>query len=71
MLIWSVLRTNEGPMNCYKFFGDDLKKSVPVVANGKLEAMAIAIIRDRIANMSLYDILKNRSKLRDGIKENM
>jgi hypothetical protein len=33
--------------------------------------MAISIIRDRIANLSLDDILKNRSKLRNGVKEEM
>jgi len=33
--------------------------------------MAISIIRDRIANLSLEDILKNRSKLRNGVKEEM
>lgn len=31
--------------------------------------MAVAIVRDRVANMSLNDILKNRNKLRSGIKE--
>jgi regulator of protease activity HflC (stomatin/prohibitin superfamily) len=41
------------------------------VANGKLESMAISIIRDRIANMTLNDILKNRNKLRDGMKDEM
>jgi hypothetical protein len=71
MLIWSVHRTGEGPMNCFKYFGKDLQLSVPKVANGKLEAMAVAIIRDRIANLTLSDILKNRTKLRDGIKEEM
>jgi hypothetical protein len=25
MLVWSVYRDEDGPMNCYKFFGDDLK----------------------------------------------
>lgn len=57
MLIWSVLRNNDGPMNCYKFFGDDLQETTPVNANKKLEAMSIAIIRDRVANMTLNDIL--------------
>jgi hypothetical protein len=33
--------------------------------------MAISIIRDRIANLSLDDVLKNRSKLRNGVKEEM
>jgi len=71
MLIWSILRTNDGPMNCYKFFGESLCQSVPALPNKKLEAMAVAIVRDRIANLTLSDILKNRTKLRDGIKEEM
>lgn len=71
MGLWSVYREKEGPMNCYKYFGDDLKKPTPHVANGKIEAMAVAIIRDRIANMTINDILKNRSKLRSGIKDEM
>lgn len=71
MLVWSVYRMEDGPMNCYKFFGDDLKKATPHVANGKIEAMAVAIIRDRIANLTINDILKNRSKLRGGVKEEM
>jgi len=33
--------------------------------------MCIAIIRDRIANLTLSDILKNRGKLRGGIKDEM
>ena len=58
-------------MNAYKFFGNDLKNSVPTVANSKIENMAVAIVRDRIANLTISDILKNRSKLRDGVKEEM
>lgn len=71
MLIWSVNRDMDGPFKCYKSFGDDLKQDTPKVANGKLESMAISIIRDRIANMTLNDILKNRNKLRDGMKDEM
>ena len=71
MVIWSVYREGNGPMDCYKFFGEDLKEAVPTVANRKIEAMAVAIIRDRIANLTLNDILKNRSKLRGGVKEEM
>jgi len=33
--------------------------------------MAVAIIRDRIANLTINDILKNRNKLRGGVKEEM
>lgn len=71
MLIWSILRESDGPMRCYKSFGEDLKKPTPIVANGKIEAMAVAIIRDRIANLTINDILKNRSKLRGGVKDEM
>jgi len=71
MLIWSVYRDENGPMDCYKFFGDDLKKDTPSIANSKIESMAVAIIRDRIANLTINDILKNRSKLRGGVKDEM
>lgn len=71
MLIWSVYRDEEGPFRVYKAFGEDLKKKVPTDANHKLENIAISIIRDRIANLSINDILKNRSKLRNGVKEEM
>ena len=69
MLIWSVHRVGEGPFNCYKSFGKDLESKSPVVANNKMMALAVSIIRDRIANMSLDEVLKNRSKLRNGVKE--
>ena len=71
MLIWSVYRDGDGPMRIYTSFGDDLRKSVPTRANHKIENMAVAIVRDRIANLTINDILKNRSKLRDGVKAEM
>lgn len=69
IIIWSVLRTDDGPFKCFKSFGNDLQSQNPTIANEKLGAMATSIVRDRIANMSLDDILKNRTKLRSGIKE--
>jgi uncharacterized membrane protein YqiK len=71
MVIWSVLRTGDALLIGYKFVGADLQKSSPTVANGKINLMAVAIIRDRIANLTLNDILKNRSKLRGGVKDEM
>jgi len=72
VLIWSVYREEDGPFRCYKSFGEDLMtKSGPRVANQKLENMAVSIIRDRIANMTINDILKNRQKLRNGVKDEM
>lgn len=69
IIIWSVHRTEDGPFKCFKAFGNDLQSKNPTIANEKLGAMATSIVRDRIANMSLDDILKNRSKLRSGVKE--
>jgi len=73
ILIWSVYREEDGPFRCYKSFGDDLKmvSTGPKVANQKLENMVVSIIRDRIANMTINDILKNRQKLRNGVKDEM
>jgi len=70
MLIWSVYRSEDGPFRCYKSFGQDLNGNCKV-ANEKLENMAVSIIRDRIANLTLNDILRNRNKLRDGVKDEM
>jgi len=71
MIIWSVHRQGDGPFKCYKSFGEDLNKKTPVMANEQLESMAVSIIRDRIANLTLNDILKNRNKLKDGVKDEM
>lgn len=72
VLIWSVYREQDGPFRCYKSFGDDLQNPKgPLVANEKLQKMAVSIIRDRIANFTLNEILKERSKLRNGVKEEM
>lgn len=68
-MIWSVYRNEDGPFKCYKMFGNQLKQRNPVQVNSKLGDMAISIVRDRVANMSLDDILKNRNKLRNGVKE--
>jgi len=71
MLIWNILRTENGAMNCYKNFGDDLLKPTPSDANKQIEALAVAIFRDRIANLSYIDVMSNRHKLRGGVKEEM
>lgn len=70
-LIWSIYREADGPFRCYKSFGDDLNKKTPAVANAQLQSMAVSIIRDRIANMTLIDVRKNRNMLRDGVKDQM
>lgn len=69
MLVWSVYRNDDGPFKCYKSFGDDLNLATPRLANEKIQNLAISIIRDRIANMSINDVLRNRGLLRDGVRD--
>lgn len=71
MIVWTINRVGDGPFTCFKSFGRDLCKAVATDANAQLQSMAVSIIRDRIANLSLDDILRNRSKLRNGVKEEM
>lgn len=68
MLIWNVNRTEDGPFKLYKSFGDDLKQPTPTMANEKIQNLAVALIRDKIANMEINDVLKNRQKLREGVR---
>lgn len=71
MLVWTVHREADGPFKCYKAFGEDLKRKDPIEANSQLQNMAVSIIRDRIANLSINDVLRNRQKLRNGVKDEM
>lgn len=71
MIVWSVYRNDDGPLQCYKSFGEDLQRATPSEANKKIESLAISIVRESIANMTISDILKNRSKLRDNARQEM
>lgn len=71
MIVWSVFREEDGPFRCYKSFSDDLQKNTPALANDKIQRCSVAVIRDRIANMSIMDIIKNRDSLREGVKEDI
>lgn len=71
MLVWSINRFGEGPFNAYKNLGDDLCSGNPETANENLVNMASAIVRAAIANASITEMLKNREKLRDEVKEDM
>jgi len=67
-IVWSIYRSADGPFKCYKSFGEDLKAS-SAMANEKIMNLSKSIIRDRIANLSIHDILKNRHKLRAGVRD--
>jgi hypothetical protein len=68
MLVWSVHRESDGPYKCYRNFGSTLNSGCYEI-NEKLESLSVAIIRDKIANLNIDTILKNRNQLRDSIRD--
>ena len=71
MLVWSINRVGEGPLNAYKNLGNDLSSDCPHSANEALTSMASAIVRSCIANSTIEEMLTNRKLLRDAIRSEM
>jgi len=70
-MIWSPNREEEGPFKLYKAFGDELMNENSAFINEKIQNMAISVVRDKVANLTIEQILRDRNQLRDGIRENM
>lgn len=70
-LVWSPNKDQDGPFKLYKAFGDELQKANSAVINEKLQNMATAVVRDRVANLTIEDLLRNRNQLKKGIAENI
>lgn len=70
-LIWSPHREQNGPFKLYKAFGDELLHENSSSIDEKLQNMAVSVIRDKVANLTINAILRDRNQLRDGIKQNM
>ena len=71
MIVWTVLRTGDGPMKAYRNLGSDLVSQDPATANSLLTSMASAIVRSRIANSTIDEILQKRNELREAIRSEM
>ena len=71
VIIWSVYREKDGPFKAFKYLGEDIKANNPKTANQNLVEMANAIVRHRIANSTIDEILKNRNEVRDEIRKEM
>ena len=67
MIVWTINRLGDGPMNAYKNLGDDLTGDTPHTANALIISMASAIIRNCIANSTIEQIIKERKELKDKI----
>ena len=70
-LIWSVFREKDGPLKAFRYLGEDLKNEVPVSANAHLVEISNAIVRHRIANSTIDEILRNRDVVRNEIRNEM
>lgn len=71
IIIWSIYRDRDGPLKAFKYLGEDIKSSEPRNANDQMAEISNAIVRHRIANSTIDEILKNRELVRDEIKKEM
>lgn len=71
IIIWSIYRDRDGPVKAFKYLGEDIKAAEPRNANDQMAEISNAIVRHRIANSTIDEILKNRELVRDEIKKEM
>lgn len=71
VIIWEVYRVKDGPLKAYKYLGKDLSSSFPKTANDILQQMSGSIVRHRIANSTIEEILKQRDQVRTEIKDEL
>jgi regulator of protease activity HflC (stomatin/prohibitin superfamily) len=64
MLVWSIMRNEDGPFKAFRNLGEDLTTGDPKTANDSLTSMANAIVRSAIANSTLSQMLREREELR-------
>lgn len=71
MIIWTIFRDGEGPFKAYKSLGNDIHEAEPKIANQNLVEMANGIVRHKIANSTINEILRNRKLIREDIKKEL
>lgn len=71
VIIWTINREGDGPQKAYRSFGSDLCDKDPKSANDKLKEMSSAIVRARIANSSVNEVMTKRDLLRNEIKKEL
>lgn len=70
-LVWTILRTGDGPFLAYKNLGTDLNSSNPKTANDALTSMASAIVRSCIANSTIKELMTDRKTIQNMIQKEM
>jgi hypothetical protein len=59
-LFYSVFRNGDGPFRLWKAFGLDLQQEGAPEVSRRLRTMTTAVIRDKIANSTIDELLKKR-----------
>ena len=71
MLVWTILRTGDGPFMAFKNLGSDISSNDPRTANDALVSMSSAIVRSCIANSTINDMLTDRENIRNMMQKEM
>jgi uncharacterized membrane protein YqiK len=70
-MIWSPITDGNGPAKLYQAFGDCLSKNYSTndrpLYGQQLEAMAVSVIRDTVANMGIMEMLQSRNVIKKRI----
>lgn len=64
MICWTINREGDGPLKAYTNLGADIGSNNPATANKLITSMASAVMRNRIANIKVNEVLTNRQMLR-------
>lgn len=71
VLLWSIYRIDQGPFIAYQKLGEDLQSGNPSKANDDLRDATFSILREKIANSTILNIIKNRDIIRDSMKKEL
>lgn len=71
IIIWTIFREGDGPLKAYKSLGTDIHQEEPTSANQNLIEMANGIVRHKIANSTISQILRNRTQIREDVKKEL
>lgn len=71
VLLWSIYRLDQGPFIAYQKLGEDLQSGNPSKANDDLRDATYSILREKIANSTILNIIKNRNVIRDSMKKEL
>jgi len=68
MICWTINRVGDGPLKAYTNLGSDISSVNPRQANALISSIASAVMRNRISNTKMDDVLTNRQMLRKAVR---